>query len=244
MISYKTYTYPFSHVVVDNVLPMELYEEYLNVFKSLDIDKLEYEEFDNYGNIKTPGQVILQEHLPYNFYENITDFLNKNFKINLENFVWRGYPEYSRYSFIPHIDDAVRTYNRNNYCSGIVKGLIHFPLEDEIYENCGTFLYDSNKNNIKVKEIEFTKNRMFLFDTSGNAIHSTDFFNEFEYANLSNESYKEYYTSAKEINKKRFTFNFECKYIGDDNPLDIYNKINYGELTNFSIDIIKNSTYV
>jgi len=68
MISYKTYTYPFSHVVVDNVLPMELYEEYLNVFKSLDIDKLEYEEFDNYGNIKTPGQVILQEHLPYNFY--------------------------------------------------------------------------------------------------------------------------------------------------------------------------------
>ena len=247
------YKEPYHHIMIDDFLPNDLYEEVKNSLYNIecDIPSVEppYERFSMWPAC-VPLGIDIGEHgyinwddsdnyttIVTNYISNFFGFSNisKNYdnshkiKTISDKFKWTGYYEIARDSFEPHTDNAWDNLINDEYYAGIIKGVLYIGKDDIDYTNYGTILLD-NKTRTFSKELEFKPNRLILFDTRDDTLHATDYHQEMRNTdkmvhkvNLSKK--------ATQLQQKRFSFNIEYRAdeenLTPDDVSQIYKTIEY-----------------
>ena len=245
------YKKPYHHVVVDDFLPKNIFNEINNKLYDIDCEIPSVTDFERFSEL--PACVPLtpkvgdndfidwELHDKYagtsiNYIDEFFDFSNplKNYdksekiKTITDKFHWTGYYEIGRDSFRPHTDNAWRNLEDDLYYAGIIKGVLYFGKEDIDYTNYGTVLLNPDTFTF-AKEVEFKPNRLILFDTRDDSLHATDYHKEMR-ATQAPINETEFSKTTTQLEHKRFSYNVEYRAIDTlslEEVANLYNKIEY-----------------
>lgn len=249
----KEYTEPYHHIVIDDFLPKNLYEEIKNCLYAIDCGVPEIGDYtQRFGeipacvpvgsNVGNNGYIEWNDsdkyiHILTEYIENFFEFSDpsKNYnnsqkiKTISNKFKWSGYYEIARDSFAPHTDNAWLNLINDKYYAGIIKGVVYFAEEGVDYTNYGTILFD-NKSKTFVKEVEFIPNRLILFDTRDDSLHATDYHGEMRSTDVGR--FRDLVSNkTTQLKEKRFSFNIEYhadqKNLSPDEVDKLYKDIEY-----------------